>query len=443
MDSGLQIIVNVLPGMLQYVPMTLVYTLAPSIIAAILAVFICQARLRGTGVVYWLVSLFVSFFRGTPQLVQLFLILYGLPRLLLIIGIDINDWSAGTFYIIATTLNLSCFVAEAYRGGYLAMDYRQIEAGYSIGFSRLQCFFHVIVPGTLQNAVLNLKNLSIDVLKGASLACTTSVTGRRETMTLDYEFMGQDIPVLLRALPATITLTLWSMLVALLFAVACGAFILVRIPVLKQLVIVINTFIKGVPLVIQLLFCYYAVPIVAKGLDGFLGYHFDPRNPPYFPAAVLALGLNFGAYITDVVVSSVRAIDHGQIEAGKACGMRRREIIWHILLPQVVVVSIPDMGNYFIWLLKGTSVASLVGVAELLGTAKISASQNYDFLEAYLVAALLYWVVCVVAEWLLNLLYARLGKFNIKEDDAMQQFSFFFLSKQAKSKLRRKVSVIA
>lgn len=162
-------------------------------------------------------------------------------------------------------------------------------------------------------------------------------------MTLDYEFMGQDIPVLLRALPATITLTLWSMLVALLFAVACGAFILVRIPVLKQLVIVINTFIKGVPLVIQLLFCYYAVPIVAKGLDGFLGYHFDPRNPPYFPAAVLALGLNFGAYITDVVVSSVRAIDHGQIEAGKACGMRRREIIWHILLPQVVVVSIPDM----------------------------------------------------------------------------------------------------
>ena len=103
-------------------------------------------------------------------------------------------------------------------------------------------------------------------------------------MTLDYEFMGQDIPVLLRALPATITLTLWSMLVALLFAVTCGAFILVRIPVLKQLVIVINTFIKGVPLVIQLLFCYYAVPIVAKGLDGFLGYHFDPRNPPYFPA---------------------------------------------------------------------------------------------------------------------------------------------------------------
>ena len=232
-------------------------------------------------------------------------------------------------------------------------------------------------------------------------------------MTLDYEFMGQDIPVLLRALPATITLTLWSMLVALLFAVACGAFILVRIPVLKQLVIVINTFIKGVPLVIQLLFCYYAVPIVAKGLDGFLGYHFDPRNPPY-----------------------------GQIEAGKACGMRRREIIWRILLPQVVVVSIPDMGNYFIWLLKGTSVASLVGVAELLGTAKISASQNYDFLEAYLVAALLYWVVCVVAEWLLNLLYVKLGKFNIKEDVAMQQFSFF-LSKQAKSKLRRKVSVIA
>ena len=79
------------------------------------------------------------------------------------------------------------------------------------------------------------------------------------------------------------------------------------------------------------------------------------------------------------MVSSVRAIDHGQIEAGKACGMRRREIIWHILLPQVVVVSIPDMGNYFIWLLKGTSVASLVGVVELLGTAKITRQPELRF----------------------------------------------------------------
>ena len=69
------------------------------------------------------------------------------------------------------------------------------------------------------------------------------------------------------------------------------AFILVRIPVLKQLVIVINTFIKGVPLVIQLLFCYYAVPIVAKGLDGFLGYHFDPRNPAVFPGRGTGTGI--------------------------------------------------------------------------------------------------------------------------------------------------------
>lgn len=172
MNSGLQIIENVLPGMIQYIPMTLVYTLVPSVIAALLAIAICKARLKERGVAYWLVSLFVSFFRGTPQLVQLFLILYGLPRLFLLIGIDISDLSAGTFYIIATALNLSCFVAEAYRGGYLAMDYRQIEAGYSIGYSRWQCFLHVIVPGTLQNAVLNLKNLSIDVLKGASLAYT-------------------------------------------------------------------------------------------------------------------------------------------------------------------------------------------------------------------------------------------------------------------------------
>mgnify|MGYP002537551413 FL=1 len=83
-------------------------------------------------------------------------------------------------------------------------------------------------------------------------------------MELDYDFMIADFPTILAGLPKTLVLTFWSALFALLLALVFGCVILSNIPGLKQLVIAINTFIKGVPLAVQLLFCYYAVPFVAR-----------------------------------------------------------------------------------------------------------------------------------------------------------------------------------
>jgi L-cystine transport system permease protein len=131
---------------------------------------ICIVRVGKKNVLYYLVSVFVSFFRGTPALIQIYLILYGLPKLLLLFQIDINRWSALTFFIIATVCNFSSFVAETFRGAYLAMNIGQIEAGYSVGYSRWQCLYKIIVPQTLQIALPNLKNLEIDLLKGTALA---------------------------------------------------------------------------------------------------------------------------------------------------------------------------------------------------------------------------------------------------------------------------------
>lgn len=193
-------------------------------------------------------------------------------------------------------------------------------------------------------------------------------------MDLDYDFMIADFPTVLAGLPKTLVLTFWSTLFALLLALLLGCVILSNTPVLKQLVIVVNTFIKGVPLAVQLLFCYYAVPFVAKWLGSIGIYDFNPRHIPYFPAAVAAIACNFGAYITDVVVSSVKAVDHGQIESAQSVGMTGLQTALHVVIPQAVVISLPSMTNYFIWLLKGTSLASLINVTEMLVTAQISAA---------------------------------------------------------------------
>lgn len=172
MGNGLRVVGDALTGLVPYIPMTLYFLIVPSVLSLILGTIICAIRVGRKNILYHVVSVMVSFFRGTPGLVQLYLVLYGLPKLLQIVNVDINRWSPGTFFVIATSLNLASFVSEALRGAYLAMDRGQMEAGYSIGYSRWQCLFYVIAPQTLQTALPNLKNLEIDLLKGTALAYT-------------------------------------------------------------------------------------------------------------------------------------------------------------------------------------------------------------------------------------------------------------------------------
>ncbi|MBT1165373.1 amino acid ABC transporter permease [Bifidobacterium simiarum] len=163
---------TVVPGLIEHIPITLVYWFVPSVLSLLFGTLLCIVRVGRHNVLYWICTIYISFFRGTPGIVQIYLVFFGLPKLFWIFGIDINDWSAGIYFIIATTMNLSCFMCETLRGGYVGMDKGQIETGLSIGFSRTQNFFRVIAPQTLKVAILNLKNLEIDVLKDTSVAFT-------------------------------------------------------------------------------------------------------------------------------------------------------------------------------------------------------------------------------------------------------------------------------
>ena len=231
-------------------------------------------------------------------------------------------------------------------------------------------------------------------------------------MNLNVKFMISDIPTVLGALPVTLELTFASLFFAILLAVLFGVCILKKIPVLRQLVIGFNTFIKGVPLIVQLLFCYYALPYVLRAFDGVLGYTYDPKHPSYFGFAVVAFAFNYGAYMTDVVVSSYRAVDKGQLEAAYSVGMSTFQAMWRIVIPQAVVISLPNLSNYFMWLLKATSLASVVNVFELLATARASTAVNYAILEGYLVAAGIYWAVCILAEQILKRINKKMNRYQ-------------------------------
>ena len=189
MFRGIELFWETMPTLISYIPVTLFYFVVPTVISMVLGALICKVRVgKKHGVLYRLVSLFVSFFRGTPGLVQIYLVFFGLPRIAQIFGYNINRWHAGIFYIIATCCNFSSFVSEAMRGAYEAMDKDQIEAGYSIGYTNWQCFWHVIAPQTLKIALPNLKNLEIDLLKGTA---TAYVIGVIDVMGRANKFISQ------------------------------------------------------------------------------------------------------------------------------------------------------------------------------------------------------------------------------------------------------------
>jgi His/Glu/Gln/Arg/opine family amino acid ABC transporter permease subunit len=112
-----------------------------------------------------------------------------------------------------------------------------------------------------------------------------------------------------------------------------------------------------------------------------------------FPAAVVALGLNGAAYLAEVYRAGIQAVDAGQREAAQMIGLRRRQVMRHVILPQSLPAVLPPMGNYLVSLLKDTSIASLISAPELMLRSRDLAGTYYLPMEYYLLAGAMYLVM--------------------------------------------------
>ncbi len=137
------------------------------------------------------------------------------------------------------------------------------------------------------------------------------------------------------------------------------------------------SFFRGVPLLIQLLLIYYMLPLI--GID-----------VPPLVAAISALSLASGAYVSEIYRGSLNAVPHGQSEAALALGFSSTTIWTRILLPQAFRFSVPALVNELILLLKASSLISVVGVAELTRTSQTISASNFRPLEIYLAAGVIY-----------------------------------------------------
>lgn len=201
-----------------------------------------------------------------------------------------------------------------------------------------------------------------------------------QTLTL----IGDSLwPLLKATVTSTIPLTLISFVLGLVVALAVALMRLSSVRIVSWLARVFVSVIRGTPLLLQLFIIYYGLPA--------LGVRFDP-----FPAAILAFTLNVGGYAAEIIRSAILAVPKGQWEAASTVGMGYATTLRRIVLPQAARTAIPPLSNTLISLVKDTSLASTIQVTELLRVAQEAAAPTYQFFAMYGVAAVYYWVVCLV-----------------------------------------------
>lgn len=202
---------------------------------------------------------------------------------------------------------------------------------------------------------------------------------------IDVTFLAKWAPYILGGIPITIVVSIFSIALAVVFAVF-GA--LGRLSVRASIYAVATLYVslvRGTPLIVQLLFIYLALPQIIPASAGI----------PVIMLAIFALAFNYGAYMTEIFRAGIQAVPRGQIEASDALGMTEAQTMRRVILPQAIRIVIPAIGNEFIAMIKDSALVSLMTVQELLWRAQRVGQSNFRSLETLLLAALVYWILTI------------------------------------------------
>lgn len=217
---------------------------------------------------------------------------------------------------------------------------------------------------------------------------------------LDVDYMLGLVPVLLGYLPLTLQLASLGMVLALILACLFAVIRVLRIPVLNPFTIVFISFFRGTPLLVQLFLFYYGLPQLFSALTVIDG----------ITATIMGLTMHFSAYMAESIRAAIVGVDRSQTEAALSIGMTNGQLMRRIILPQATRVALPTLMNYFIDMIKATSLAFTLGVTELMGATQKEASGSFLYFEAFIVAAVMYWIVVEMLSWLQGNLENRLNK---------------------------------
>lgn len=196
-----------------------------------------------------------------------------------------------------------------------------------------------------------------------------------------YDLFVTFFPRLMAGLFATIQLTIYSLLIAIVLGLCTCFFKISKFKILRGIATVYVDLIRGTPLMIQAVFLYF-------GLTQALGFRMTS-----FVAGIIVLSLNAGAYLSEIFRGGINAINKGQMEAALSLGLPHSRGMLKVVLPQALKNSIPATVNQFIITLKDTTIISVIGTAELMKVTSQIIAYNFESFKMYTIAAVMYFIV--------------------------------------------------
>lgn len=214
---------------------------------------------------------------------------------------------------------------------------------------------------------------------------------------IDFQLIQESLPLLLHGALVSIQIAALGALIGILGGTLLGLMQTSRSAVLRWLSTIYVTIIRGIPMLIQIMAAFYILPQLGILL-------------PAFWVAVLAIGFNSAAYVSQIIKAGIRSIGKGQIEAGRVLGLSNMQITRFIVLPQAFRLVIPALGNEFITLIKDSALASTIGVVELTKEGIFIRGRTFDSITVFFAVACIYLIITTTLSLFINWLEKRMNQ---------------------------------
>lgn len=222
---------------------------------------------------------------------------------------------------------------------------------------------------------------------------------------MNAQFLERAMEALMQGLGITLKVFLFALVLGLVVGLVVALMRISSSKILKVIARVYVDLIRGTPIIVQLFFIYF-------GINAFAGKNdLDFLSMSNMTAGIITVGLNAGAYFSEIIRAGIQGVDKGQVEAARSLGMSKTQTMIKIVLPQAFRRMIPTLVNQSIISLKDTSLLSVIGLADITQRGEMLSAATYKSFETWIVVAAFY----LVLVWILSMIGSFLErKFDIK-----------------------------
>jgi His/Glu/Gln/Arg/opine family amino acid ABC transporter permease subunit len=198
----------------------------------------------------------------------------------------------------------------------------------------------------------------------------------------------------LKAIPRTLGTALLTVTAGIVFGALLVRARAGKCPILSWPAAAFVSYMRGTPLVVQLYIIYYALPRIVVFAGEIFTIAVDPNEIGPFIVVLITYSMNAAAFQSEIIRGALASVEYGQVDAARSIGMTSWQTFRRIVAPQALAVAIPQFGVAYVGMIKMLSLAYMVSFVDIMAQAKLEAALNFRYIESYLAAAIVYWILC-------------------------------------------------